>query len=278
VKRRTEHGTVFVQAADETAREQAARLALAVRDEGTLARVESIAGREAWLKGGPLRGRAALRHSLRRHVLRRAVPRLAEYHNLLWLRKRLFRAPAPICAAALHVRGLVRFQLLATGIVHNALPLPDALPHASPEERTELVDELAAEVARLHALYFVHHDLFPRNVLVTPRVVDGSDARRLVFLDAWRGGPFHRWRGPGYDLACLMLEGANLFTPFEQRRIFERYLAERARQGRPARADDLLARAARARVRLLAAVDREPGRWRLPQPPDHTWSWRDVLA
>ncbi len=278
MRRKTPQGAVFVQARDEAAREEAVELALALREQGSVSRVERVADRECWIKGSPLRGAASLRHSLRRHLLRSAVPRLREYHNLIWLRKRLFRAAEPVCAGALHVRGAVRYQFLATTLVAPASALPAVLAQAAPEERTELVDELAGEIARLHALFFVHRDLFPRNLLVTPRSDDGADARRLVFLDAWRGGPFQRLRGPDYDLACLMLEGASLFTPFEQRRIFERYLAERARQGRPARADELLARTARAREKLLDAVEREPGRWRLPDPPDRAWSWRDVVA
>jgi hypothetical protein len=278
VKRKTPQGNVLAQGRDEGAREEAVRLVLSADRDAPLAESGQVAGRPCWLKGGPLRAKASVRHSLRRHLLRLPVPRLAEYHNLVWLRKRLFRTPEPICAAALHVRGLVRYQVLATGLVQDGIPLPEALAGASPEERTELVDELADEAARMHALYFVHRDLYPRNVLVTPPKEDGSDGRRLVFLDAWRGGPFQRMRGPAYDLACLMLEGAAIFTPFEQRRIFERYLAGRSRQGRAARGDVLLARSARARERLLAGVDREPGRWRLPQPPDRAWSWRDAVV
>ena len=98
-----------------------------------------------------------------------------------------------------------------------------------------MLDELADEVARMHALHFVHRDLYPRNLLVR-----GPDrARRIVFLDAWRGGARLQLRGPAYDLGCLFLHLPEWLSVERQQRLFERYLAQRAIQGKPAEAAPL---------------------------------------
>ncbi len=237
-----------------------------------------LAGRAAWLKGGPLRGSAALRYGLRRALLRIPPPRGRELANLAWLRARLFRAPEPLAAGWVSSGARLGFQILVTGYLEGARSLESALEEAASAGRIELVEELAREVARMHALGFVHHDLFLRNVLVTPPLEGEGDPRRLAFLDAWRGGPHYFWRDAAYDLGCLMLEGVGLLDTAEQRRFVALYLAERAAQGRPADGPALLAAAARERARLLSRVAREPGRWRSARPPVEEWNWSSLGA
>jgi hypothetical protein len=227
--------------------------------------------RAAWLKAGSLGGRAAWRYGLRRALVRLAPPRVRELQNLAWLRARLFRAPEPLAAGYI-ARGLrLRFQFLVTARVEGVRPLDEALDHAAGEARAALLAELAREVARMHALRFVHHDLYLRNVLVTPPHVGEGDPRRLMFVDAWRGGPHYPWRDAAYDLGCLMLEGAGLLSLDEQRELVRLYLAERAAQGRPADATALLAAAGRERAAQLRRAQRQPERWRRAERPVEDW-------
>jgi len=208
-----------------------------------------IAGLDLYLKAGTLRGRAAVRHALRRRLFRKPAPRLREHANLAWLRARGFAAPEPLLAGVLVRRGLPRLQLLATRWVDLARPLGAVLASSSSPDRTALLRRLGADVGRLHALGFVHRDLFFRNLLVA-----STSPPTLVFLDAWRGGPTtlpRPGRGPAYDLACLLLEGAAALSPEEQRELLTAYGAARSRPGHPFPLDPFLGRVARARRRLV---------------------------
>ncbi|HVS10743.1 MAG TPA: lipopolysaccharide kinase InaA family protein, partial [Planctomycetota bacterium] len=221
-------------AVDERTARSAAELALsAAAEPRAVSRAVQLDGMDAWLKASPLRGSASLRYSLRRMLLRLDAPREREYANLEWLRREGFQAPQPLAAGTLARGGRIVWQFLLLERLENARPLVDCLPGAAPAERAELLAELAREVARLHALRFIHHDLHLRNVLVGAAPV-ASDARRLWFVDAWRGGPGHGLRGPAYDLACLMLHGEGLLSPLERERWIERYLEQRRAHGRPA--------------------------------------------
>ena len=252
-------------------RSETAQLILAEDLGGrSVSRPIALGGENAWLKAGPLRGRASKRHMLRGLVGLR-LPRLCEHANLDWLAERLFRVPVPLACGFVRRHGLPIYQFLVTRRLERVTPLDELLPKAKPELRGALVSELAREAARMHALHFVHHDLYVRNLLVTPEVPTAGDQRRLVFLDAWRGGPGYLPRGPDYDLACLMVEGAALFTPFEQGLFFREYLAERAVQGRAPDRARLLAAVGRGRAALMARIAREPGRWRGPGAPIHDW-------
>ena len=194
------------------------------------------------------------------------------------MRARLFRAPRPLAAGWIERGAAIEAQLLATELVEGARPLDEALREVPPAGRAALLDELADETARLHALHFVHRNLFPRNLLVAPPSGKNGDPRRLWWIDAWRGGAALPGRGPAYDLGCFMLAGAGLLAADEQRRLVARYLAERAAQGRPADARRLLAAAARTRERLLRQIEREPGRWRERAPPEPEWPWERLLT
>jgi hypothetical protein len=277
LSRDTELGRARAIAADpelaELAIERCASLLAAQADGATQpagrVRLGSV---EAWFKMGTLRGKARVRHALRRALLARPLPREAEHENLAWLAERRFRAPRPLAAVSFWRGGLPLHQALFTEFLPDARPLHTELPVLSAEIRAEVLDELAREVARLHALGFAHHDLYLRNVLVLEHPPQ-SDPRRLAFIDAWSGGPGRARRGPARDLACLMLEGANLLNDGEQARWLARYLAEREAQERSAEAAELVRAAAGVRRRLLARIAGEPGRWRLAEPPHSDWSW-----
>lgn len=238
----------------------------------SVARALELDGRRAWLKASRLSGSAAWRYGLRHALLRRAPPRVREARNLTWLRERLFRAPQPLAAGFVARGARLRYQFLLESYLEDVVPLDLALDRGDPHERGVLLDELAREIARLHALRFVHRDLYLRNLLVrAPHQGDG-DARRLAFVDVWRGGPREFLRDEAYDLGCLMLEGAGLITPVEESRLWELYFDERSAQGRPADRAALLAAAARERAAQLARVRRQPHRWRRSEPPAQDWA------
>jgi tRNA A-37 threonylcarbamoyl transferase component Bud32 len=218
----------------------------------------------AYLKHGPLRGKARLRHGLR-GALGLPLPRLAEYANLTWLREHGFGAPRPLAALAVHRRGLPVFQALATEEVPGARTLRSFLEEGH-EGRADVLRTLGREVGRLHARGFVHRDLFPRNVLVTLE----ADAPRLSFLDAWRGGPGRGLRGPTYDVACLFLYAPALLERDEEALLLDAYLESRSRAGESLDARRLLADATRQRRRLVARLERR-GRTTPPLPP-RDWS------
>ncbi|MCE9593195.1 MAG: lipopolysaccharide kinase InaA family protein [Planctomycetes bacterium] len=236
---------------------------------GRYAREIRLGATPAWFKGSALRGRARLRHGLRARILRRSIPRENEYRALVWLRERLFQAPRPLVAGALERWGFPTYQFLVTELVPNARALDVALAAAKDEDRTRWLAELARETARMHALHFVHRDLFTRNVLVAK-----GGGRELWFIDCWRGGDALPGRDAAWDLGCLMLDGATFFRVDEQRAFFEEYFAECARQRRTVDRTRLLERAGRARANQLARVRREHGRWRYETPPAPEWDAR----
>lgn len=222
---------LFAELADELERHASARTKWRAR--------LTLGGEDVFLKGSPLAGRAALRHALRRTLLGCEEPRLAEFANLDWLTRHGFRAPTPHLAGVRRAGGLTRYQFLVTGWV-AAPRLDEFWARASEPERAVAARAFGRSLARLHALGFVHRDLFARNLLV-------EAGPTLVFLDAWRGGPRRGLRGPIHDLACLMLDGARLFRPAEQRLFFQTYRAESPQ--RPG--SDLLRAVARARARQV---------------------------
>ena len=229
---------------------------------GALAGPVEFAGQRAWFKAGPLAGRARLRHGLARVCAGAPPPRAREALNHHWLMARLFQVPAPL-AAGWFGGSFPRLQFLVSAFV-EAEPLAQRLgqlPPSDPNRRAWLA-ELAREAARMHALHFVHRDLYLRNVLVGPTELP----RRLWFIDAWRGGERLQLRGPAYDLACLFFEAASLCSAGELREWLGQYAEERSAQGAPMNPERLFAAATRARAALCARARREPGRWRLDLP------------
>lgn len=232
----------------------------------TLGQFVHALDRRVYVKGGPLVGRARWRHALRARLLRVEPPRLAEYMNLCWLTERLFQTPIPLVAGAFVRRGTVSHQFLATAEVAPAIDLQRFLEKREPG-RQGVLDELARELARMHALHFVHRDLFARNVLVG----EPCAGRRVYFLDAWRGGCRLQSRGSVYDLACFFLHAPELLSAGEQAGFFELYARERALQGRPIDAG-LASRIARERTRLVRRISRDPGRLHGHTPPTLDWA------
>ncbi len=233
----------------------------AVEPTGSELEQRELLGQQLLLKRSDLRGKAAYRHALRRMV-GLAPPRLAEYRNLTWLRERLFLAPRPVFAGVLMRNGVPRTQWLATEFMPDCRTLADFLRDAT--ERDGVLLTLARETARMHALGFVHRDFYPRNLLV--------QGTRIAIVDAWRGGPGFGWRGPSYDLACLMLHGSDWFTRAEQARFFHSYFEARTEQDRPVAHPRRFAAAIEGqRARLLERLVRRPHERRGLATPAPEW-------
>jgi len=206
--------------------ETAAELALRAATDGRrgIERVR-LADEDAVMKCSPLHGKSAIRWGLKRMLLRSRLPRVNEFYNLAWLTRRLFATPLPLAAGGLVLRGIPRWQFLVTRFVPDAAQLNDWLavgPEAA--ERGLVLDEIAREVARMHALRFVHRDLWTRNLLVVPP----GGLARVLFLDAWAGGPGPGWRGASYDLRCFESDMQHLWTADEAAAWRKRYAAERS--------------------------------------------------
>jgi len=231
----------------------------------------------AFYKGSALRGKHALRHALRRALGWSDIPRLQEFENLTWLREHGFLAPRPLLAGVFTRSGVPRFQFLCTEFVADAPTLDawlartsrwGALAAVAQSERASVVSALARDLAQLHSLGFVHRDLFARNLLVS----SAGGARRIVFLDAWRGGPRRGSRGPEHDVACFFLDGASLLEREEQALFLSTYGAERARCGR-ALPRGWLGRVERCRKGVFRRESRRrgasvPAEWAPPALPD----------
>jgi hypothetical protein len=226
----------------------------------------ALGATRVFLKYGPLRGRARLRHALRRAFSRAQFPRIQEFENLDWLRARGFDAPRPLAAGVELSWGMPRFQFLATTEIPGARTLGEYVLGSSAERRALVIARLASELARMHALGFVHRDLFTRNLLV----VEERGTPRIFFVDAWRGGPRERTpfgrRDAAFDLACLMLEGATLFDAREQELFLHSYLAGGEAPGER-NAGTLFLRVARLRRGILARESR-----RRPEPFARYWN------
>ena len=208
-------------------------------------KAEVIGGRRVFIKGGPLPKSAARRHRWRGIFLGAPLPALAEFLGAEWLRERLFQTPEPLAAIEAHSRsrilgsGMVRLrqpaaQLFMTAAVPNSRLFQEAWITQTEDERERSCHELGTEVGRLHALHFLHADLYPRNVLVDDTPVGG---RSLWFIDSWAGGPTAWRRG---SLRRLESDLGTWLTEFEPgldgvhlRTLLEAYVESRFQNGRP---------------------------------------------
>jgi hypothetical protein len=258
----TRAGRLVVIGARTEMLEAAADLVLCDHERGGagVERVE-LAGTQAWFKRSLLRGRSRWRWAMRR------VPRVREHDNLVWLLRTLFQVPVPLAAGKLVQRGLPLRQFLFTQDMPGVVPLDQLLCGGAHPARAIVLDELARETARMHALGFVHHDLYTRNVLVLP----DQNARRVAFVDAWAGGPSPQLRSGAYDLACFFLRADRELTEGEAQRFLALYAAERAAQGRPIDAQRMLARAKRLRARLVRRLIARPHELRGEPVPGVEW-------
>lgn len=199
-------------------------LALAERQHAQLRETSGpaqLAEIDCWYKHDRWRRKTRWRYALKRLLLL-PYPRRAERANLLWLRERCFLAAEPLAVGEHRRAGIVDYGFLITRREQDALPLEQKLAEADAAERAALIDELAREVARMHALRFVHRDLYARNLLVRP---SGSPGR-IVFLDCWAGGAGPGWRGRAYDLACLNSEARRLLSSEEREQLARTYSEE----------------------------------------------------
>ena len=273
IHRNTPDGRWQIYGWRQTEMEEAARLGARLAREGAVVgELREFGKQRVYLKGAPLATKPSWRHAIRQHLLRRPAPRLSEYMNLSWMTERHFQVPLPIAGGALWRGGRPRYQFLMTCAVPGAVDFADFLgePEAA---RGAVLEELAREVARLHALHFVHRDLYPRNLLVAP----ANGGRRVYFLDAWRGGSRFQSRGPAHDLGCFFLSAAELLTSEEQARFLADYADERTAQGQPL-TGDWLGDAARARAAEWTRLDRHPARRRGRELPRREWNPRALLA
>jgi tRNA A-37 threonylcarbamoyl transferase component Bud32 len=220
-----------------------------------------FAGTPAWFKRSFLRGRSRWRWSMRR------VPRLREHDNLIWLARHSFQVPVPLAAGVLVRSGLPLWQFLITQDMTDVVTLESCLREGARTDRAELLDELARETARMHALGFVHHDLYPRNVLVRP----AGQAHRIAFVDAWAGGPAPQLRSAEYDLACFFLRADRELEADEVQRFVDVYASERAARGRPVDARTVLERAKHIRTRLVRRLVARPHELRGETAPTLEW-------
>lgn len=228
-----------------------------------------IADVRAVVKSGSLAPSGGRRHALRSALLRTPAPAEREFLHLRWLRERLFHAPEPLVAITVWRRLRPVRQLFATHDL-GALPgMEDAFRSGSPVDRGRWSRELGVELGRLHALRFLHADLYPRNILVAgPGHAGLSGAgRELVWIDAWAGGPTAWRRGSlarlERDLGTLFSIATEFMTEEEQRLVLDAYLASREANGRPVRElSRFLGRVRAERARELQRLRDRPKRLR----------------
>jgi tRNA A-37 threonylcarbamoyl transferase component Bud32 len=265
---RTRCGTLAIVGWREPTMRAAAELVLE-RAHAAPRGIERIAFGDGWafLKHDSLRGKARVRWTLKRWLLRARAPRVQEYYNLCWLCERLFSTPLPLAAGVCSRRGAPHFQFLLTQAVDDAPTLEQFLKSADASARASVLEELAREVARMHALGFVHHDLYPRNILVRAP----GDLGRVTFLDAWAGGPPPQLRGAAYDLACFFLRGPEQLSEAETRVFLESYARFRRAQARPVELERLTLDVRAARARLVRRLQQRPHELRGERLPALEW-------
>lgn len=234
-----------------------------------------VDGAPAIAKVGALR--RGSRFLIRRALTGQASPAEAELAHLVWLRERLFRCPRPLVAVTLVRRGVPVAQAFVSARIEAAVPLDRAWPDAGEGARGRWASELGREVGRMHALRFLHADLYGRNVLSAPRATEGPGVgRELVLVDAWAGGP-DAWRAGRVsslerDLGCLFAEAAGWMGEAHQALVLESYARSRSANGRPVDAGGRwLARAIAARGAELRRLRRAPARLRGRAMPDDAW-------
>lgn len=200
-----------------------------------------------FVKGGPLPPSAAKRHRWRRVLLGAPLPALAEFQAAEWLRKRLFQTPEPLAAIEAHSTeglcavGIERIrrpvsQLLVTAAVPGAVTFQAAWATMSELDRDAACGELGTEVGRMHALHFLHADLYPRNVLVAR---GGKTERSLWFIDSWAGGAT-AWRNGSFrrlesDLGTWLTEFEAGLDGAHLKALLAAYAEARYQNGRPIR-------------------------------------------
>lgn len=174
----------------------------------------------AWVKGGRLSWKSALRHGASRAFRGRPAPRLRELGNLLALIERGLPAAEPLLAGVeLGRLGQPTMQFLATLEVPGAVDLEAYLRDASDEQRLEVVASAGRLASRMHQAGFVHHNYYLRNLV---RQADGV----LTILDPWRGEFGRTASHHVIDLAGFVADAGSLLDAPAIERFFEAYAQE----------------------------------------------------
>lgn len=238
----------------------------------------TLGGVDVIVKAGPLSPSGTRRHFQRRVLLGASAPCEAEFRNLRWLRERLFRVPEAVAAVTIFRRGRPVRQLLATQPLEDLSGFRDGWTAADDGTRSAWASEFGLEVGRMHALRFLHGDLYPRNVLAGPTASHGGPGhgRALAWLDAWSAGPT-AWRRGSFrrveqDLGAWFSLAADWMSSDHQATLLRAYVSSRAANGRPVRSlDGLVLRIQRARRTELARLERDRRRLRGAPFPCAGW-------
>ena len=244
---RSARGTLRVEAAIPEWIEPAIELALdAATRPFCIGEFVTFAGRRAYFKKRRVHGRARVECAWRMLAPFARMPREREFARLSWLAERLFQVPRPLAAGALAHRGLPRFQFLLCAEIAPAVTLDAFLRHGwdgasgtnpwarvpgatacepSAAQRERVIRELARELARMHALHFVHGAATLDHVLVGAE----SPASRVHFLAPRPAHAIVRTRTSARDLA----PAAAALAADERRLFVATYVEERTAQGRP---------------------------------------------
>jgi len=111
------------------------------------------------------------------------LPHATRRAGLEWLRARAFLAPRPLASGGLYRAGLARYSFLVTQRVLGAVTLLEFLAQADDPLRAEVLEELARETARLHALQRV----LPEPAAAQVQVERAGTVGRVYFLDCRPG-------------------------------------------------------------------------------------------
>lgn len=254
-----------------------------------------VGGERFVMKREVMGSSGARRHGLRHALLRLHPPRIAELRFLDWLRERLFHVPTAVVAVTLWRGWQPVRQMLVTRELVGARPLGEAWGTASEGERDAWARELGRELGRMHALRFLHADLYPRNVLVTEPpspsdspALDGSGlgradlgndpgyGRRVAWIDAWAGGPT-AWRRGRFatlerDLGAFFSVATDWMEIDHQRSLLEAYVGARSANGRAIEnVEGWRCRLASARLAQWKRLRDAPARLRGRPLPPREW-------
>lgn len=111
------------------------------------------------------------------------LPHATRRAGLEWLRARAFLAPRPLASGGVYRAGLARYSFLVTQRVVGAVTLLEFLARADDPLRAEVLEELARETARLHAL----HRVLPEPAAAQVGIERAGSVGRVYFLDCRPG-------------------------------------------------------------------------------------------
>lgn len=196
-------------------------------DRHACSRFAVVGGVEVYVKvscidGWKHRLRVSMRYALS------GAPRLTEFRNLERLEHAGIPVASPVAAGEQRVLGLIARHFLIVRAVPGARDLETLVREGlAGQALTSVLERLAVATARMHAIGFLHRDLFMRNVLVTG---EGD----VAFIDC-RKGEWHglQLRGVAYDVACFDKWAATLL-PHDARVAFLRTYVRHAGLADPA--------------------------------------------